>query len=353
MNNAIKNPNIEKMNRQPWDQEANYMLNVGGRTILPPNFKPIVSFLISAWNPMAQLNKKGHWEYPWLEQSIESCLKQLTSFPFEVVLIDDGSDNPIKLNGDRGTSLSRDPRLSIYRIPHQGLAVALNFGLSKCRADIILRLDSDDIAAPWRIAKSAQLADNDLMGGSMTAIANSSATLARIPTPRWTDPLEYLKAGQVLCWHPTWAFKKAAILEVGGYPLGYDHAEDFALQCKLVMAGKKIANVPDMMTSYRRHDGQMSRIHNQEQRDNTQKAIKEILCDNINGDVTILDQIATNLSLMNVSGNLPNSDSTSKVENSTAIAAALSITDLGCISVSKDLSASPKKPKKTKKASSA
>lgn len=271
----MSNPNVDIMNKQPWDSESNYMLANGARTKLPPGFKPIISFLIGAWNPreevkVVQGRPTSVILYPWLEQAVESCLTQSTGIPFEVILVDDGSERPIKLQ-------TRDPRVRILRIQHSGLAAALNAGLAVCSGELIMRLDADDIACPWRIAKSAAIGNYDLIGGSMGAIVNKGSVTCRIPVPKWSDAKAQLANRQVLCWHPTWCIRRETLLKAGGYPLGYDHAEDFALQCQLVVMGARIKNIPDMLTYYRRHAGQMSSVHHADQAANTLRAIEDIL----------------------------------------------------------------------------
>ena len=94
-----------------------------------------VSFLISAYNAESTIR-----------QCIESVLLQ--SFTnFEVILIDDGSNDSTKLI----VSSFLDPRIKYFYQHNSGISKALNFGLSKALGKYIAKLDSDDICLPDRI----------------------------------------------------------------------------------------------------------------------------------------------------------------------------------------------------------
>src|ERR1700677_968192 len=81
----------------------------------------------------------------WLAEAVGSLLDQ-TFADFELLIVDDGST-------DRSTQLiaaiaSDDPRVRLIAQPRQGLAAALNRGLTEAAAPLLARLDSADIAPP-------------------------------------------------------------------------------------------------------------------------------------------------------------------------------------------------------------
>jgi hypothetical protein len=45
---------------------------------------------------------------------------------------------------------------------------------------------------------------------------------------------------------------------VGGYDVRYDYAEDYELWCRGALLGKRYANLPEALTRYRVHGGQVS-----------------------------------------------------------------------------------------------
>lgn len=106
------------------------------------NLFPTVSVIIPCFN--------GH---EFLEQAIESALKQ-TVLPLEVLVIDDGSDNP-----DTVFLLDRLllPRVRVIRQENKGLPSARNTGFREAKGDYVLPLDCDDWLEPSFIEKSFNL----------------------------------------------------------------------------------------------------------------------------------------------------------------------------------------------------
>ena len=88
----------------------------------------------------------------YLKNSIISILNQKYK-NFELIIVDDGSNdesfNVIKLINDR--------RIKLYKLNKNiGRTKALNFGLKKCKSEIIAIQDADDIAHPLRLYKTLE-----------------------------------------------------------------------------------------------------------------------------------------------------------------------------------------------------
>lgn len=95
---------------------------------------PSVSFLV----PVKDASRH-------IEEAVGSILSQ-TMTNIEVVIIDDGcSDNSIEI-----CRRFKDPRINIFSNPGKGLVDALNYGIEKCRALFIARMDADDICIQTR-----------------------------------------------------------------------------------------------------------------------------------------------------------------------------------------------------------
>lgn len=100
--------------------------------------KPIVSIIITTYNSSE-----------FLAQSIKSALDQKTCFPYEVVLVDDGStDNTINI-----LASIRHPLLRNYFNHHAGQGAAKNFAIKHSRGEIIIILDSDDYLSLFSVER--------------------------------------------------------------------------------------------------------------------------------------------------------------------------------------------------------
>ena len=86
----------------------------------------------------------------YLEQSIESVLSQ-TYKNFELLLLDDGSTDGSKEVLEHYAI--QDARCKVFSWPNQGLVKTLNEGIRLAKADIIFRMDADDVCIDSRFEK--------------------------------------------------------------------------------------------------------------------------------------------------------------------------------------------------------
>lgn len=168
---------------------------------------------------------------------------------FEVIIVNDGSNEKIS------TFLSSIKK-SNYFIFHQekgGISKALNYGLERCRYDLVARMDGDDIMLPERLEKQynhIMLNDIDVLGTQME-LFGSKNELTKHPINISKDII--LKSDWFIN-HPTVIFKKNVIINIGGYNSDFDGLEDLELWCRLLVNGYKIGNLPDILLRHRRHD---------------------------------------------------------------------------------------------------
>ena len=82
----------------------------------------------------------------YIAEAIRSVLAQ--SFTdFELLIVNDGSTD----NTGRIIRSFTDSRITVIDQANQGIAAALNTGLSKAKAPYIARFDADDICLPGRL----------------------------------------------------------------------------------------------------------------------------------------------------------------------------------------------------------
>jgi glycosyltransferase involved in cell wall biosynthesis/GT2 family glycosyltransferase len=211
-----------------------------------PNPEPRVSVVIPVWNTPAA----------WLRQCVESIEAQ-TFTDWELILVDDGSDNPetvAALDAWSGRQL-------LIRLKHGGISRALNAGIAAARTDLIARLDADDYSTPDRLQKQfAYLAahpDVAVVGGQIATFGDAPAFTTRHP-----ERVELPDDGGESTWwqvnHPAVMFRRSAWEAVGGYDERDGLSQDRSLWLRLLRAGYRIRNLPDVATHYRRHAGQVT-----------------------------------------------------------------------------------------------
>jgi hypothetical protein len=190
---------------------------------------------------------------PFLDQAVASILGQ--TFPdFELVILDDGSEDatPSLLR----ECAAKDARISVVSGGRRGLVATLNDGLRRARADIVARMDADDVAYPERFARQyARISgaqDLWVLGTRWDVIdakGRRRAGPASIPTTAYAVAATMPRSNAVH--HPTVMMRRDRILELGGYRAAYLHAEDYDLWLRVIEAGGRVENLDWIGHSYR------------------------------------------------------------------------------------------------------
>lgn len=79
----------------------------------------------------------------FLGTAVKSCLNQKEFDDFEVLIIDDGSEDGSVQVGERLAELSSG-RVSFFQIEHGGRSKARNYGIQKAESEYLVFLDADD-----------------------------------------------------------------------------------------------------------------------------------------------------------------------------------------------------------------
>ncbi len=203
----------------------------------------------------------------FLPDAVDSILAQDFT-DFELLLLDDGStDGSAQIVEDYAR---RDPRIRPIIRENRGLIVSLNQMLDEARADIVARMDADDIALPQRFTRQMQfLADNPQCGVVGTwcyDIDEDGNQMAYDPGHPVThdDFLDNIRNGGPLLCHPSVMFRRDLVLAQGGYHQAFRHCEDLDLWLRLASV-TQIANIPEPLLQYRHYSGQVSKRHATEQ----------------------------------------------------------------------------------------
>lgn len=210
--------------------------------------------MISILIPVYNTNKQ------FIYDCINSCLEQ-TFQQFEIVIVDNGSDNIETIQALN--YFSNLEKISVYRCERQAgkknLSIALNFGIKKCKYNLVARMDSDDIMDEKRLEKQykyfVENSEVDILGGQIYIPAWGSVTShPNIITKQVAANSTWFIN------HPTVMFKKEKILSIAGYKEEPEHfAEDYDLWLKSLTAGLQIHNLQDIIVYYRVHENNLSK----------------------------------------------------------------------------------------------
>lgn len=188
-----------------------------------------------------------------LRLAVQSCLDQ--SFTdFELLLIINGSA-AAELVTVVQAWFGADHRVRIYTTEVRHLIFSLSLGLHHARADLVARMDSDDLSAPDRLARQvAFMCKNPevaVLGSAYQIIDANGSPQKTIRLPVTDTAIRRaLLWGNPLC-HPSVMFRRQAVLNVGGY-LGGLYAEDYDLWLRLAAdPAIKFANLDAVCLGYR------------------------------------------------------------------------------------------------------
>lgn len=196
--------------------------------------------------------------------ALDSMLVHQSVKPTEIVLVQDGQV-PEELSLLLSEYEGKYPdMMRIIRLEKNGgLGNALRLGVENAKYDIIARMDSDDICLPDRFEK--QLAflgahlECDIVGGQMTEFIDTPDNIVgRREVPLTNEGIyEYMKSRCALN-HVTVMFRKEAVMKAGNYQDWFWN-EDYYLWVRMMMAGCKFANIPDVAVNVRSGADQYAR----------------------------------------------------------------------------------------------
>lgn len=232
------------------------------RPVPRPAARPVV-----AATPPAPQERRGlvsviipiHDRTHELREAIESVRRQ--SYPnWELLLVTDGSPPETMRVVD---AYGDDPRIRVYSyLDQSGTAVrGRNRGIKEARGEYVAFLDSDDIAAPDRLAISVREMEAggfDVVYGGWTAKLDGTRQIDGLHDgQRVTSPdcdLEMLRRICVPC-QSTVMVRRAALVDVGGLKPGMRYREDHELWMRLAHYGYRFGAIRDNLVSLRLHRG--------------------------------------------------------------------------------------------------
>lgn len=196
--------------------------------------------------------------------ALDSMLVNQSVKPSEIVLVQDGPV-PDGLSSLLSEYESKYPEvMHVIRLENNGgLGNALKLGVENAKYDICARMDSDDICMPDRFEKQLAYLEThiecNIVGGQMTEFIDTPDNIVgRREVPLTNEEIyEYMKSRCALN-HVTVMFRKEAVLKAGNYQDWFWN-EDYYLWVRMMMAGCKFANIPDVAVNVRSGADQYAR----------------------------------------------------------------------------------------------
>ena len=199
-----------------------------------------------------------------LHRAAVSMLEQ-TAAPDEFVLVCDGPLTAA-LDAEIEALTQRWQQMHVVRLPERsGIAKALAIGIESCRNEWIARMDSDDIAAPDRCERQLALFEKDrdsahplaFTSGAIAEFDHDSVTGIRSLPCKYEEILDFARKRNPMN-HMAVMLRRSAVLAVGNYrPIC--GAEDYELWVRLLQAGYRAENLPDVLVYARTDNGMIAR----------------------------------------------------------------------------------------------
>lgn len=194
---------------------------------------------------------------PYIREAIESVLNQSYQ-DWELIVTDDAStDNTGEVVKEY---VGRDARIS-YERNEKNLRLPgnLNKGLSLAKGVYIARIDEDDVWSDVdKLQKQVAFLDahpEHVLIGTGFRMVDEQGAHVRDVIP-FADDAQLRK--NILSYNPfghsTVVFRKAPVMELGGYDADIRYGEDYDLWLRLGQKGK-LANVPEVCMRYLVRDG--------------------------------------------------------------------------------------------------
>ena len=197
-----------------------------------------------------------HKEKPeYLKQAIESIQAQTLSTN-DFVLVCDGQLNEPLDSVIAAKQQEMGESLHVVRLAKNGgLGNALNEGIEHCKNELVVRMDSDDIAYPDRCEKQIAVFNThpevSICSGIVEEFTSDPYTIdaKRVPPETNAEIVEFAKKRNPFN-HPCVMYKKSAV-EAGGSYQDFYLLEDYYLWLRMLMAGYQGYNIQEPLLHMR------------------------------------------------------------------------------------------------------
>lgn len=198
----------------------------------------------------------------FIGEAVNSILTQ-TESDLEILILNDGSTD----GTDRVLQelAMQDVRVRYFSRENRGLVASLNELVDLSRGEYIARMDADDVALSHRLETQVDFMERtgaDVCGSWVAWIGEAELSV-------FTKPVDHQEIERSFIfdtpfWHPT-VIVRRELKDRIRYESDFKDAEDTRLWGEMLLAGVRMANVPQVLLKYRIHGAQVSNIHNYNQ----------------------------------------------------------------------------------------
>ena len=188
-----------------------------------------------------------------LRLALNSCLDQ-TFTDFELLVVANG-DSAVAVAESVKHWVGDDSRVRVFVTEVRQLPFSLSLGLHHARAELVARMDSDDLSKRNRLQLQVSFMrahpEVAVLGSCYEIIDATAHVLRPVQLPLDDDSIRRaMRWSNPIC-HPSVMFRRNAVLNAGGY-VGGLQAEDYDLWIRLAAdRNLKFANLREIGISYR------------------------------------------------------------------------------------------------------
>ena len=208
---------------------------------------------------------------PWIAGAVASVLSQ-TAGDLELVVVDDGSTDA---TADLLAAVA-DRRLYVHRQLRTGLTRALNRALGVARADLVARLDSDDLALPERLHRQRVFLgarpDVGLLGTAAREVDAAGALVREVRPPTDDAAIRHALIRTNPFVHSSVMVRRELLVRAGGYDEAVPVAQDYDLWMRLARL-TRLANLDEVLVVRRLGAGRVS-VEREEDRLRTEARVR-------------------------------------------------------------------------------
>lgn len=198
-----------------------------------------------------------------LGEALQSVLAERV-LPMEVLAIDDGSCDASRNIANE--IARRDSRVRVIENGGSGLVRALNLGVRESKADLIARMDGDDVSLPNRLTSQYARMRSEPLAVIGTRVEAFPEAIVQDGLRRYVDwqntlltPEDHARDVFIeapLC-HPSTMIRKSALEAIGGYRHGA-FPEDYDLWLRFALADHCMAKLDALGLRWRHRAGRLT-----------------------------------------------------------------------------------------------